>query len=261
MIALNELLENIDEFTIKYRLKGVKFNPDFFIKKSEELKKLQLETENQRATCNKMCTSLTKLRQENKDTSKLMQEILTLDKTICFNTKKLNKIIKSINRRLKKLHNLPIFANEFNEQIECAKKEISKEELLDLISSKIKFDRTNLSYKKYMKSQSGKLYMDSDFPKVIMCKNKLVFSCTIEILERIKAEMLEYFKANSFSIIKVSIKKLKKDNAEEYFVHLSRTDEIGIYIVTDYHTRNYKLKYKDSKVDMSKFVQQIIITF
>ncbi len=261
MIALNELLENLDEFTYKYKEKGVRFDTIFFIAESEKLKQLQLTVENDRAECNKMCARLTQERLKNNDTQPLLQEILELDKKINKNAKRLNLQIKKINKKLKKLHNLPVYTNQFNEQIECAKKEMSKYEFLNLIESQIKFDKTKIKYEKYMKQESGKLYNESDLPKVIMCKNKLVFSCSTEMLTSIKNKLLDYLKLNSFSIIKVSIKKLKKDNAEEYFVHLARNAEIGIYFVTDYHTRNYKLKYKDTKTDMSKFVQQLIITF
>ena len=261
MIALNELLENLDEFTYKYKEKGVRFDPNFFVTESEKLKNLQLIVENDRASCNKMCALLTQERLENKNTEPLLQEILKLDKKICANSKKLTKQIRKINNKLKKLHNLPVYTNQFNEQIECAKKEMSKDEFLNLIESQIKFARTKMKYEKYMKLESGKLYEESELPKAIMCKNKLVFSCTLDSLAKIKSTLLEYLKSNSFSIIKVSVRKLKKDNAEEYFVHLARNAEIGIYFVTDYHTRNYKLKYKDTKSDMSRFVQQLIITF
>lgn len=261
MIALNELLDNIDEFSYKYKEKGVRFNPSFFVKSYEKLKNIQLKLESDRATCNKLCASLTEKRLKNEDTNDLLHEILTLDKVINKESKLANKQIKVINKKLKKLHNLPTCTNQFNEQIDFSKKEISKNELLNLIQQNINFDKLKISYEKYMKQQKDKIFNESDFPSVVMCKNKLVFSCTQEQLEDIKNKFLEYFKVNSFSIIKLSVKKLKKDNAEEYFVHISRTKEIGIYIVTDYHTRNYKVKYKDSKSDMTKFVYQLILTF
>lgn len=261
MIALNELLENIDEFCYKYKEKGVRFNPNFFVKNYEKLKNLQLKLESDRATCNKLCTSLTEKRLKNENTDDLLRKILALDKTINNETKLANRQIKFINKKLRKLHNLPTCTNQFNEQIECSKKEISKNELLNLIRKNVNFEKLKISYEKYMKQQKDKIFKESDFPNIVMCKNKLVFSCTQEQLDDIKDKFLEYFKVNSFSIIKVSVKKLQKDNAEEYFVHISRTEEIGIYIVTDYHTRNYKVKYTDSKSDMSKFVYQLILTF
>ena len=81
MIALNELLENIEEFTYKYKQKGVRFNPNFFVKLEEKRKELQLKTEKMRADCNKLCSeSISKKIKNNSQIN--MQEIDLLNKKI-----------------------------------------------------------------------------------------------------------------------------------------------------------------------------------
>lgn len=262
MIALNELLDNFDKYQTAYLLIGEKANLKTFVRLENKLKNAGLKFENTRALCNKKCGELIKLQANNQDTKAELKEILLLDKKALNYQKKFNKINSKINAKLKRLKNLPDNDNLMNLQVETLNITSTLYDLNQFLKANFKCNTvSNLTTENFIKGESEKLIEENNLPCVNFCKNGIVLLCTCENTQTILNNLLEYFKSHSISLIEHSIKYLKKSSAQEFLIHLNKNLYVELELKKEYFSRDYKIKYRDSKTDMTKFVNQINIMY
>ena len=257
MIDLNHLLKNIDLYKERYSHKGLKTNVDYFLQAENKRKELQLKTEKMRALCNKLCAEVPLFREKNKDTTELISQITILDEQIKRNNKQLEKYHKQINKNLKKLHTLPEFLNQYNEQMPTTNNNVMLSDLCDVINKNYNVSNFNGKILSFFKQKQDVLFQESSMPCVINCKDGYLFLCEEADVDKIKKFFLDYFSNNALSLIKVSCRKLNKENESSFYVHLNKKESFYFEINKEFYTRQFNIKYKNSKIDMTKFVNQI----
>lgn len=256
MIALNELLSNIEEFSNKYKYKGVRFNPKFFVDMEKKRKALQLETEKMRADCNKLCADSIS-NKINKNAKINMQEIDLLNNKISKNNKILDRYNTLINKKLAKLHNLPDELSNINAQLQTKRKAISKDIVRKFVVSLGATEKIKLSHKEFYKSMQGRVFDESELPKVFIFKDSAIIYCKKQDAEKYENELINFFKENALATIKLRTKQLRKECSSEYFIHLNKSEWMRVRCTKEFHTRAFSVKYRDKSVDMTKFVNQI----
>ena len=261
MIALNELLKNIDSYNSAYELMGLKTNLNNFVVLENKLKNVQLQFEHTRALCNKKCGELIQLKIANNNVDDLLNEITLLDKTANKLQKQLNIITNIINKKLRKLHNLPDNTNTHHLQIETSKTKSNFNNLKSFLEKFCKIDSTVYSNKKYISKQAEKLFNEEELPIATYTKKGITLLCTKNDLDNVYDKLLNYFKQNSLSIIERSVAKLKKSSTRELFIHLNHKTYLKLEVKKEFYSREYKIKYRDKECDMTKFVNQINIIF
>lgn len=260
MIDLNDLLKNIEKYRAGYALKKQRVNLDYFVIMEDSRKKLQLDTEKMRALCNKLCGEVARFRAKNKDTDELIKQIVMLDSVINENNKALDSYNKKINKRLAKLHNLPIYDNKFNEQLSINKNAtLTFKELESLINSKTDVEIYNGKIQKYFKEKSNFLFEEDKMPKFVKAKNGYTILCTAADVEKLQNLFLDFFAKNAMSLIKVSSARLHWANNASFFVHLNQKESFYFEINKEYCTRQHNIKYRNKDIDMTKFVNQVNI--
>lgn len=261
MIDLNHLLKNIDIYKDRYNHKQLKVNLDAIVSLEDKRKELQLKTEAMRSLCNKLCGEVPAFRAKNKNTSELISQITMLDEQIKVNNKKLESYGKKINKKLSKLHNLPEFLNKYNEQMTTTSTNTTLVDLKKLIHDKYEVVDFNKKILNYMNEKKSVLFEENNLPTTMKCSDGYLFLCTKEQVKEIKEFFLDYFKHNALSLIKVSCRKLNKANTSSFYVHLNKREAFYFEINEEFYTRKFNLKYKNSKIDMTKFLNQINILF
>lgn len=261
MIALNELLSNLEKYRNAYELMGLKPNLDIFVELEEKLRKTQLECEHKRAECNKMCGELIKKNVAGYDTTNDLKEIKELDVEISKLQTKLKTITYNLNSKLKTLHNLPDNTNMTHLQIETKKKNSDLNNLKLEIEKHCKTESSLMTHSEYIKEQAEKLINQSDLPIATYCQKGVVILCRADQIDALIDNLLNYFKNNSLSIIERSIMKIKKSSSREFFIHLKHKLYLKLEIKREFFSRRYKIKYRDKRTDMTKFVNQINLMF
>ena len=259
MIDLNHLLNNIELYNERYHHKGLKTTVDVFSELEKERKELQLKTEKMRALCNKLCGEVPSFKARKKDTSELIEKITLLDSQIAINNKVLDRMHKKINKKLKRLHNLPEFLNPYNEQIVTRKTGIKFSELFELIEKNYNVESYSGKILKFFNEKRNFLIDETSLPLVTKCKDGYLFLCEESDVSKIQNFFLDFFEKNALSLIKVSCRKLNKANSASFYVHLNRKESFYFEINKEYFSREFNLKYRNSKIDMTKFVNQINI--
>lgn len=257
MIALNELIQNKELFEHRYKLKGQKPRLEKIFNLEAKRKELQLNTEAMRAKCNKLCGSVATLKNNGEDTSVIIREILKLDRQISKNNIMLNHQTKQINKLLSKLHNLPDDENLSNLQLNINPNSSTLEELESFLSSISNIKLSSEPASNYLKQMQNMIA--DDLPQIIKCKDEYLILTTQAKFEETKNKILDYFKSHAEHIIKVSIKKIPKECAASYLVHLNKHTSLYANIIREFYTRQHKIKYHDKACDMTKFVNQISI--
>lgn len=261
MIALNELLENFEEFKQTYNEMGLKINLDSFVVLENKRKLIQSDFESTRSTCNKLCKMVADKRKSNEDTTELLNQIKRLDSQNKKLEKKLERYAKIIDKKLKTLRNLPDTINKKHLQIKTSKAESTVNQLKSFLASICKCSNTDKNIQDYLTDQKNKLYKENDFPAMVQAKDGILLLSTAKNFEQLCETLLEYIKNNSKSLVKISIYKMKKSSSSEYFVHLTRKTYLKIAFKKEFYTRELKIKYRDSSIDMTKFANQINIIF
>lgn len=260
MIDLNDLLKNIDTYKAGYALKKQNADLDYFVFMEDSRKQLQLDTEKMRALCNKLCGEVARFREKNKDTDELIAQIVMLDKVINENNKTLDRYNKIINKRLAKLHNLPIYDNKYNEQLATNKNaDITYAKLEELIKENVEVETYNGKIQKYFKEKRNFLFEEDKMPKFVKAKNGYTILCAAYDVEKIQKAFLDFFAKNALSLIKVSSAKLHWANNASFYVHLNHKESFYFEINKEYCTRECNIKYRSKDIDMTKFVNQINI--
>ncbi len=261
MIDLNHLLKNIDIYKERYAKKELKVDLDVFVSLENDRKELQIKTEKMRALCNKLCGEVPHFRETGKNTEELIEQIKVLDSQINSNNKILDAYHKKINKKLKKLHNLPEFLNSYHEQMPTKFTNISLADLKKMIVSNYNTEQFKGKIINYFKQKRDVLFEEEKMPYVICCKDGFLFLCDEQSSEKIKKFFLDYFEKNALSLIRVSCRKLNKENEASYYIHLNKRESFYFEINKEFYSREFNLKYKNSKIDMTKFVCQLNVLF
>ena len=261
MIALNELLENFDEYQNTYQEMGLKIKLNTFVVLENKRKLIQNDFETTRSECNKLCKTVAEKRKNNEDTTEILRKITSLDKL----NKKLEKQLmyqgKIIDKKLKKLRNLPDTLNKKHLQIKTQKTPSTVSELISHLGTICNSEHSEFKVQDYLETQKNKLFKEIELPSMTVCKDGLLLLCTAREREDFCTGIIEYLKNNSLSLVKHSIYKMKKSSSSEYFVHLKRKTYLKVSFKKEFFTRELKIKYRDSSIDMTKFVNQINILF
>ncbi len=258
MIALNELVSKKDEFERLYQVKGKSFDLDFILKKTKLLKEFQLESEHKRAECNKLCGTVPQKLNDDAELKVLMKKINMLDKSSIKFKKKAMNIEKIINHRLEVFDNLPDYEIQDNLNLSNIGKELTDEKMFEffrgLCNNKI-FDE-NVS--DVLKFRQNRIFDENEFPAIYGDLNhEFLLLCTENEVNQLLNKILEFFKLKASSVTQIATDKLSFESASEYCIELNEQDVLKINMIREFWTRKFKIKYKDSSVDATKFVNQI----
>lgn len=261
MIALNKLLENLEEYEKTYNVMGLKINLSPFVELEEKLKTVQLELEGKKALCNKLCAELIKKNVAGQNTTDEFKEIKSLESEISKLQTKFDNVSSSINTKLKTLPNIPDKRNTSHLQIETSKTECNLNDLKLEIEKFCSVESSILTKTEFVKAQAGKQFLEENLPTATYLQKGIVVLCTEDQVDALTDKFINYFKSNSLSMIERSITKIKKSSTREFFIHLKSQMYLKFEIKREYFSRKYKFKYRDKKTDMTKFVNQINLIF
>lgn len=260
MIALNELLNNLDKYSQKYQQIGFKANLDKIKKLENNRKEVQLLSEDLRAKCNKQASEIATIKLQGKNFKKELNAVLALDKKINKLNKKLENQGKAINKQLKKLRNLPETVIAENQDISCAKNPKSIDEFTDLIFEKkgYKIFSSNNTTNSYIKDVRGRLFEENALPCLTKCADGIICFFTDFDLQTEFEAILNTLKLCASKITRIKSSNTAISSADEYVAALADGD-INLELIKEFNTREFSIKYKNSKIDMTKFVNQINI--
>ena len=265
MIALNEILNNKKLYEEKYKLMGKRYNLNKIIASEEKFIVLDRQNNENRAKCNRLCSQVADLVNNNQSTSELIFEINKLDKKIMKGEKQSARAMQKINRNLKKLHNLPLEQNTLNEHIKTTvDANFSTNDFFAELAKISEINNFSASLSRFLNSQKNVVFKAENLPIITKCraiksKQTMVIFCdknAIQLFDNL-VEMLS--KKCKFLIIK-SIKSLKKDSEKEVLCTLENGTNIDIEFLGEYVSREKMIKYYDKSLDMTKFVSMIRIT-
>lgn len=273
MIALNELLDNVNHYQDMYNKIRYKTNLNYFIEKETERKKLQLEFEHLRANCNKQCNILAKMKKNGEDFSDIFNEILTDEKILDDMQIRLDKYNNQINKELKKLPNVPdVFLDKkiyivknstgdlsistFNEYIDRLNQYLSIN-----FDSKFNFVAKNTFKNEvsYLGSIKNQIYEESNAFQEILLSNNSVFLAPEFAINNLLSAIINFTSNISQNLYKVKTTSTSKSSSAEFIAKINDNLRIKISLKREYLTRLYNLKYKNKSIDMTKFLNQINI--
>lgn len=267
MIALNELIENYDEFYNKFSYLKREENLKLIIELEDKRKAKQMIFENLRADTNKLCHELALKKKAKEDINAIFNQIIENEKNLKFFDKELNKLNYEINLKLKSLPNLP-------DQILLSEKVIdsnnSKNASVDDFLKNIKSNNfsvidlksylsTVASSKQILKRFSNYIFEDENV--FIEGFKRVVLLLTQKNFDKIFEYILSYLKNNSLLLKHKSTSQIKHSSSDEYFAKLNEIENITIEVKREYYTRLYNIKYKNSDEDMTRFLTEIDIIF
>ena len=259
MIALNELISNQELFKSKYKLMGKRYNKliDSIIALSKDFSLLDKQNNTLRADCNKKCGEIAELVNQKKPTNKEIREIDCLNNTIFKNDKILRNKFQILNKKLKHLHNLPIDDNVLNIQLKTTCDEnYNKDTFIKTLKTFGK--ATQVKQKNMLALYKNVVLKEDDMPFWCVHNKKMVGffkENARDFYDKILDELLNHSKF----LIKKSIKALKKCSSLGFVATLYDDTNISVDFSGEYLSRNYAIKYKNKKLDMTKFAENILI--
>jgi hypothetical protein len=259
MIALHELIKNRENFETAYKFLGLSENISEIIKLEDERKKVQLDYEAIVAKTNLSCSEIAKLRKQNLDTNTKIKEIECDEKKIKKLQKHLDIYEHKINSKLNKLHNLPDQLNEKNIQIETKNKSSDFNDFSSFLKSLMQNYCSSEKINKYLKKLKNRVFDESELPQCIFLKNGTLLLVSDTNLDFILGQLLQFFKENCMNIVMLSAKSIDKSSTTEYLVQLNKNEFLKLSLKREFFTRQFKIKYKNQSLDMTKFVEQINI--
>ncbi len=255
MIALNEIIDNKELFEKKYKSMGKSIDLTPFVILENKRKIVQIEAENLRADTNKLCASVA----ESKNAKELVKQINRNNLKIKRKMKRLDVLGKQIDNKLKTLPNIAYFDNELNLQLETAKSTSKTSDFISYLNDKYDIKTYKYSIKCFVKSLRNRLFQESELPVAVQTKSGLVILADAENAKKIETDLLEYLKSNAKYLVLPAIKNLNHSSLAEYVATLNDTESLKLEIKGEYFTRGYKIKYKNTKLDTTKFLYQIDI--
>ena len=171
----------------------------------------------------------------------------------------LNALYNKINDKLSKLPSLPREANVLNLPIKTTQTNFNVKNFLEEISNFGEIKELEESTLDFLKSQEDCIFEVEKMPVVIGFKKQIAILSTKEETLKFYEKLIKILENNAKLLIKKSIRQMDKESTQEYRVVLSDRTIIDIKLIEEYYSREYSLKYHDSKKDMSKFLNQIDI--
>lgn len=268
MIALNELIKDIDIYRERYAVIAENIRLDDILDLEKERKEIQLKFEHLKADCNKKCNQLAKMKTKGEDISQIFAEIDQDDKTI----KELDTILidlgAKINDLLRKLPNLPdriitkdIIYNAIDSNTSYNFEDFV-DYLIDTIIKKTYFTVQNTDYNDfdYIKSLKDVLFSEVDSYVINKCSNNSVVLLCPEfeinnvlelILSEIDGENIKYSRKKSVD--------MNHSSADEYIIYLNDNEMVELQLKREFYTREFNIKYRNLQIDMTKFLNQIVL--
>lgn len=273
MIALNELLDNVNHYQDMYNKMEYKTNLNYFVEQEEERKRLQLEFEHLRANCNKQCNVLAKIKKNGEDFSDIFNEILTDEKILDDMQIRLDEYNNQINKELKKLPNIPdefldkkIYITQnnagdlsiysFNEYINKLNQYLSSN-----FDQKFNFIVQNLPKNEvsYLSNIKNQVYEESNAYQEILLSNNSIFLAPEFAINNLLNTIISFTATISQNLYKIQTTNTAKSSSAEFMAKINNNLCIKISLKREYFTRLYNLKYKNKSIDMTKFLNQISI--
>lgn len=259
MIALNELVKNSEDFAKKYKLMGKRINLGSILLLEKKFTALQQKTTADRSACNKLCSTVAEMINQNKDMSETIAKINTLDKQINKDTILLNKLYKKINLKLLKLPGLARNENVLNLHIKTKATNFSIDDFVSQITKLSEIEVLKENINTYLQSKESQIFDTQDLPMVLKFKHKISIFLTKKDVVKVYDELVQSLKDNSKVLIQKSIRSMKKESSEEYRAVLPDKSIVDLRLIEEYKSREFGLKYHDNETDMSKFLNQIDI--
>lgn len=258
MIALNELISKKAEFEEKYRKMRFRAKISDICELEDERKVVQLKYEKLRSELNKKCSNIATLRNKNLDTISAMQEIEADEKEVFKLEKVLENYAKKINHLLETLPNLPDEVVLNDEIVSETKNSLTYDEIKEFFEEKFNIVTYSQNLNKYTKSLKKRVFAENELPFAAVCNDGIsVFACDFDVEEDFK-QILEFFKANSKMVVKIASRHADKSSAQEYAIVLGKF-QAKLCLAREYYTREFSVKYRNLSIDMTKFVNQIIL--
>ena len=266
MIALNELMENKSIFEERYKFLDCEDKIEKIIELEYERKILQLQYEKLRSDMNKLCHELAINKSQNQNLDEIFNTIISNEKELNFEEKKLNKLNKIINQKLNKLPNLPDEILEENKVISKNKISLNSQELKQFIQNNFINDyvvnsknNEKLKSKDCLKEYSNYIFEDNQILMIDSNNGLVILLSHIKFNDYIQ-KIFDYLKHNSAKFWQLKTKSMSSSSANEYKAKFDDTI-VKIEIKNEFYTRKYNIKYKNSLEDMTRFLKQINIKF
>lgn len=261
MIALNKLILNINKFKLACKFRG--FDYDFLIDEIEELfqneKKLSLDFEKSRSNCNKLCAELFKQKSNsnNENLSELYEQILNADSQANDFKRKAKNCLELIN---KKLSLLPNFPDEFLSQNTVLSKNSfcskTSEDFFNFLSTTLGLKNSKETIKSFVKSLKNMIFEEEDLPFLTRCSDGFVLLDSETNLSLKLNEILEFCEEFAVQVKRIKAKNMMKASSDEYLVKFNDFS-VKIEVVKEFFTREFSVKFKNKKLDMTEFLNQI----
>lgn len=257
MIALNELIDNLDYFKKTYKSLNFKADLNKIVELEEKRKQFQLKFEGLRAECNKRCSELAERKNKGLSCKEELKKIVSIDKQISVLNKKLILQTKQIDKMLKNLRNLPDEIVLENKDIICSQKLVKINDFINkFCKDKENITKTDKTMSLAIKSISKRLFYETDLPEILDCKDGIICLFTDFDLQNNFNWILEILKENSKELVRIKSSKTEFSSTDEYRASFA-DGLIVLELKKEFFTREFGIKYKNSKIDMTKFVNQI----
>lgn len=263
MIALNEIISNKKEFEKKYRLMGKRVDLDKIVDLEQKFITDSRKSSELRANCNKLCSQVADEINIGSEPNELIKKINKLDRQINKLERKNSRSMRKINRLLSKLPNLALSHNTLNLSVPTIENpNYTKATFLDDLAKSFEiFDEIN-NLKMFYKSLKNVVMKAEILPKLIKTSDKkttLVLLCNSPNLAEYET-IVNLLKHNSKYLIEKSIKSLNPACSKEFLAILSNNLRINVALLGEYVSRGINLKFYDKNIDMTKFLNMVLIT-
>lgn len=295
MIALNEIINKKDEFEKQYSLRGKKIDLSYFLDAEKSCRTLQQQAELARADCNKLCANFinclggaglscagragtetenshetgragalaggSQIAEPSCSAALTFKKIKILDRRAKKLQNKLQKLTNSVEKKLQKLPNAQINGKTFDLKIsDSANAQLSAGDLEGFLSK-------NFDYKKYfgnskmlLRSLSHFIMQEQEFPLCFKTTDKrfVILTRDYDFMDTVE-RLISFFKEHAINISELSANNLEKFVASAFLVQLSSGNTLTLKLINEYYSREFKIKYKNNSIDMTKFVAEIDI--
>lgn len=267
MIALNELLDNLNYYQEMYNKMNFNIDLNYFYQKEVERKNLQLQFENLKASCNKLCNTLAKMKAKKENFSFIFQEILKNEKTLNQMQKDLDVYNDEINKNLRKLPNLPDEFLPENEFIKTNQKSISFVDFINKIDKTLKQFSSKTQFLKtpetkpnlYLSKIKNQVFEEKDSVQKINCGEQILLLIPDYLTKDLINNLLGILKEDALNLKKIKTSLISRSSICEYIAKLNECESVKISLKGEFYTRLYNIKYKNKSIDMTKFLNQINI--
>lgn len=264
MIALNEIIKNKEWFENRFALMGKSFNLDKIIELENKFIVINNQSNNLRAECNKLCSSVPKIASQKQVLKMQIKNINRLNKTILNLENKSKKAMSKINRLLSSLPNPAMQTNMLNLVVESKENDkFSKEIFIDEINKIMQITALNSSITKHLNQQKNVVLKEEALPNGLIKNSKKTTTLLLFFTDNAKSylEKIETILiCNSKYLIEKSVQNLSHNASREILAILSNNTRITIEFWDEFVSRDLGLKYYSKNTDMTKFVQMIKIT-